>query len=108
MLAILIHKSMFESKIAGAKSSAEQIIEDAKREADALKKKPYWKQKMKFIRLRSDAEREIRERRNELQKQENRLLQKEENLDRKDESLDKRETLLEKKEDSLNRKTTAY
>jgi ribonuclease Y len=52
--------------------------------------------------LRTEAEQEVRERRNELQKQENRLLQKEENLDRKDESLDKREVMLEKKEDSLN------
>ena len=54
--------------------------------------------------IRTDSDREVRERRNELQKQENRLLQKEENLDRKDESLDKRETLLEKKEDSLNQR----
>lgn len=54
--------------------------------------------------LRTEAEREVRERRNELQKQENRLLQREENLDRKDESLNKREILLEKKDDSLNQR----
>lgn len=99
-----VHKSMFENKIAGAKGSAEQILEDAKREAEALKKEALLEAKDEIHKIRTDSEREVRERRNELQKQENRLLQKEENLDRKDESLDKRETLLEKKEDSLNQR----
>ena len=99
-----VHKSKFENKIAGAKGSAEQIIDDAKREAEALKKEALLEAKDEIHKIRTDSDREVRERRNELQKQENRLLQKEENLDRKDESLDKRETLLEKKEDSLNQR----
>ncbi|WP_110929487.1 ribonuclease Y [Bacillus massiliglaciei] len=99
-----VHKSMFENKIAGAKGSAEQIIEDAKRGAEALKKEALLEAKDEIHKIRTEAEREVRERRNELQKQENRLLQKEENLDRKDETLDKRETLLEKKDDSLNQR----
>ncbi len=99
-----VHKSKFENKIAGAKGSAGQILEDAKREADALKKEALLEAKDEIHKIRNDSDREVRERRNELQKQENRLLQKEENLDRKGESLDKRETLLEKKEDSLNQR----
>ena len=99
-----VHKSKFENKIAGAKGSAGQILEDAKREAEALKKEALLEAKDEIHKIRIDSDREVRERRNELQKQENRLLQKEENLDRKGESLDKRETLLEKKEDSLNQR----
>ena len=99
-----VHKSKFENKIAGAKGSAGQILEDAKREAEALKKEALLEAKDEIHKIRNDSDREVRERRNELQKQENRLLQKEENLDRKGESLDKRETLLEKKEDSLNQR----
>ncbi|MGE6378136.1 ribonuclease Y [Peribacillus muralis] len=99
-----IHKSKFEGKIAGAKGSAEHILEDAKREADALKKEALLEAKDEIHKIRSDSDRESRERRNELQKQENRLLQREENLDRKDDTLDKRENLLEKKEDSLNQR----
>ncbi|CAM3706952.1 ribonuclease Y [Mesobacillus zeae] len=97
-------KSVAEAKIAGAKNAAEQILEDAKRDADALKKESLLEAKDEIHKLRTEAEREVRERRNELQKQENRLLQKEENLDRKDESLNKREILLEKKDDSLNQR----
>lgn len=99
-----IHKSKFESKITGAKGSAEHILEDAKREAEALKKEALLEAKDEIHKVRSESDRESRERRNELQKQENRLLQREENLDRKDETLDKRESLLEKKEESLNQR----
>ncbi|TXC91885.1 ribonuclease Y [Metabacillus litoralis] len=97
-----VRKSIAEAKIAGANNAAEQIIEEAKRDAEATKKEALLEAKDEIHKLRTEAEQEVRERRNELQKQENRLLQKEENLDRKNESLDKREVMLEKKEDSLN------
>jgi ribonuclease Y len=99
-----VRKSIAEAKIAGAKNAAEQILEDAKRDADSLKKEALLEAKDEIHKLRTETEREVRERRNELQKQENRLLQREENLDRKDESLNKREILLEKKDDSLNQR----
>lgn len=99
-----IRKSIAEAKIAGAKNAAEQILEDAKREADSVKKEALLEAKDEIHKLRTEAEREVRERRNELQKQENRLLQREENLDRKDETLNKREVLLEKKDDSLTKR----
>lgn len=99
-----VSKNVSQNKIAGAKNSAEHILADAKREAEAAKKEALLEAKDEIHKIRSDAEREVRERRNELQKQENRLLQKEENLDRKDETLDKREVLLEKKDDSLNQR----
>jgi ribonuclease Y len=99
-----IRKSIAEAKIAGARGAADQILDDAKREADSLKKEALLEAKDEIHKLRTEAEREVRDRRNELQKQENRLLQREENLDRKDESLNKREILLEKKDDSLNQR----
>ena len=100
----LLRKSIAESKISGATNAAEKIIEDAKREADALKKESLLEAKDEIHKLRTDAEKEVRERRAELQRQENRILQKEENLDRKADSQDKRESVLEKKEDSLNQR----
>jgi ribonuclease Y len=102
VVAYFIFKSFALAKITGAKGSAEQILEDAKREAESLKKEALLEAKDESHKLRIETERELRERRAELQKQENRLLQKEENLDRKDETLSKREEQLEKKEDSLN------
>jgi len=97
-----VRKSIAESKIAGARSAADQIVEDARREAEASKKEALLEAKDEIHKLRTETEHDLRERRNELQKQENRLLQKEENLDRKDDSLNKREETLEHKEASLN------
>ncbi|HSI67495.1 MAG TPA: ribonuclease Y [Planococcus sp. (in: firmicutes)] len=93
-----------DSKMAGARNSAEQIIEDAKREAEASKKEALLEAKDENHKLRTETESEIRERRGELQRQENRLLQREENLDRKDDALNKREAGLERKDEALAEK----
>ena len=94
-------KKLNDSKVTGAKQSSELILEEAKREAEALKKEALLEAKDEVHTLRTEAEADIRERRSELQKQENRLLQREENLDRKDETVNKREASLERKEDAL-------
>lgn len=96
------NKNVNESKVTGAKHSAATIVEEAKREAEALKKEALLEAKDENHTLRVEAESEIRERRSELQKQENRLLQREENMDRKDDSLNKREASLERKDDALS------
>jgi ribonuclease Y len=100
----LVLKKANDSKMAGAKQSAEQIVEDAKREAEALRKEALLEAKDENHKLRTEAESEIRERRSELQKHENRLLQREENLDRKDDALNKREAGLERKDQALAEK----
>lgn len=101
VVGFFVRKSIAEAKINGATNEAKRIVEDANRQAEALKKEALLEAKDEIHTLRTEAELEIRDRRNELQKQENRLMQKEENLDRKDESLEKSQQLLEKKEDSL-------
>ncbi|AQQ55106.1 ribonuclease Y [Planococcus lenghuensis] len=97
-------KKVNDSNVAGARSVANQILEDANRQAEALKKEALLEAKDENHKLRTEAENEIRERRSELQKQENRLLQREENLDRKDEALNKREASLERKDTALAEK----
>lgn len=97
-----VNRKVNDSKVTGAKQSAEAIVEEAKREADTLKKEALLEAKDETHKLRIEAESDIRERRAELQKQENRHLQREENLDRKDNALNKREAGLERKEETLN------
>lgn len=53
--------------------------------------------------LRSELERETKERRSELQRLERRLMQKEENLDRKVDSLEKKEEIISHKEAELDK-----
>lgn len=99
-----IRKKFAEAKISSAETAARKIIEDARRNAEALKKEALLESKDEIHTLRSEAESELRERRNELQRQENRLVQKEDLLDRKSESLDHKEGSLEKREEALSKK----
>ena len=93
-----VRKSIAEAKISSAEKAAEQILENARKEADALKKETILEAKDEVHKLRAEAERETRERRNELQRQERRLQQKEESLDRKLEALERKEEQLANKE----------
>ncbi|GGI14082.1 MULTISPECIES: ribonuclease Y [Gottfriedia] len=101
VVGFFVRKSIAEAKINGATNHANQIIEDAKRDSESIKKEALLEAKDEIFKIRTDAENEIRDRRSEIQKQENRLMQKEENLDRKDDGLSKRESVLERKEESL-------
>ncbi|MBC2256990.1 ribonuclease Y [Listeria booriae] len=100
----LIYKSSSQRKLAAARGTAELITEDAKKEAETLKKEALLEGKEENHKLRTEIENELRGRRGELQKSENRLLQREENLDRKDTSLSKREATLERKEESISKR----
>jgi ribonucrease Y len=100
----LIRRSIAEAKISSAETLAKQIVDEARRNAEASKKEALLEAKDEIHKLRQQTEDELRERRGEVQKQENRLMQKEENLDRKSESLDKRELMLEQREQSLTDK----
>ncbi len=98
------NKNVNESKVTGAKHQATQIVEEAKREAEAMKKEALLEAKDENHKLRIEAEAEIRERRSEVAKQENRLMQREELLDRKDETLNRKEESLDQWESELTKK----
>ncbi len=100
----LIRKSIAEAKISSAESLAKQIVEEARRNADAAKKEALLEAKEESHKFRQQVEEELRERRLEIQRQEDRLIQKEEILDNKSVTLDKRELSLETREQTLAEK----
>lgn len=95
-------KSVAEKKIASAEAAAEAILEQAKRDSEALKKEMVLEAKEEIHKFRLESEREIKERRNEVQRLEKRILQKEEALDRKMETLERKEENLSRKEKNLD------
>jgi ribonuclease Y len=92
----LIQKAS-KNKVASLEQEAEIRLENANKEAEAVKKEAILEAKEEVHRLRADFDRESRERRNEIQRLERRLIQREESLDKKSE-------LLEKKEDNISKK----
>lgn len=98
----IVRKSTHEKELAGARNTATGILEEARREAETMKKEALLEAKDENHRYRTEIETELKERRSDILKQENRLLQREENLDRKDDGLEKRERSLEAKEEKLS------
>ncbi len=90
-------KQEAEAAIGGAEREAERIRSTAAREAADSKKAALVEAKDEIFRLRSEAEKEIKERRAEMSRQERRIQQKEETLDKKTETFERKEEALHSK-----------
>lgn len=101
IIGYFVRKKIAEGKIQVAEEQATKIVAEAEREAESKKKEAILESKEEVHKLRSEFEREVRERRNELQRMERRYIQREESIDRKVESLESREENLNKKQQEV-------
>lgn len=94
VIGVLVGNLMANKKAENDKNSATQeatrILNNALSEAEAIKKSQLVEAKDEIHKLRTDADKEIRERRNEIQRQEKRLTQREEYLDKRADSLEQK------------------
>lgn len=100
----IVAQKVLHDKQVQAKQTADDIINQANKEAENLKKERLLEAKEENQRLKEQTENELREIRGNLQKQETRLLQKEDNLERKSDLLDKKDEILEQKESKIEEK----
>jgi len=91
----------YKKDIFSAKEEAKRILKEAKEEAKQIKRDASHQAKELLYQMRSDFEREIREKRRDLQRLEHRLVQKEEQLERKVSGLEKKEETLAQREREL-------
>ena len=94
-----------EDKIQSAHAEAEQVMGDARRAADTLKKEALLEAKEEIIQNKQAAEAEEKLRKKELRVLENRVIQREESLDRRNEALDKREHQLSSQQGQIEKKS---
>jgi ribonuclease Y len=88
--------------LGSAEFEAANIIEEAKRSAEARSKEMLLEAKEESIKTKNEADKDAKERRNELQRLEKRLVQKEETLDRKLEAQEKKDEQVQKKNEQLD------
>ena len=84
-------KHLGEAKIASAEQAAAKIVQDAERDAEALKREARVEVKDELLQLRTRTEAEVKERRQELTQLESRLLTREEGLDELQKDMVRRE-----------------
>lgn len=94
---IAYRQKQAESIMGSAEKEAEKILADADKEAESKKKTALVEAKDEIHKLRSDAEKEIKDRRYEISRQERRIQQKEESLDKKNDNLERKEETLQNK-----------
>jgi len=75
---IYTRKNISQANISKSEEEAKRIIEEAKKDAESKKKEAILEAKEEVHRLRTDFEKESRERRNEIQRLERRIIQREE------------------------------
>ena len=92
-----------QNKIGVAKREAARIIEEANLEAKDIRKDGLLEAKEQQNKMRSEFERETKERRADWQRTENRLAQKELALEKKEDSIDKKEQTLDRKLEDLEK-----
>ena len=95
--ALFVQQTVRRNRIENAERSAESILNDADRRNQQLLSEA----KEEAMRVRREAESELRDRRNELKASERRVTQKEETLDRKLESVETRAKNVQTKETAL-------
>ena len=87
-----------------ASKKANSIINQAKKDADKIKRDSILEQKEETHRLKMDLDKEIKEKKAEIKEQEERILQRESSMDKRDELYQKREQTLDQREENLNEK----
>ena len=97
VIGFLYRKSVAEKEIGSAETEATRIINEAIKAGETKKRESILEAKDEIHKLRTDADRDIRERRSEVQRQEKRLNQREEYLDKKADTLEKKSENLSQK-----------
>ena len=97
-------KQVTELKIGRAEQYASDLLNDATRKAEDKKKETILEAKEEVLRLKTDLDREIHDRRTEQQRAERRVAQREETLDKKLDNLEHREEKLNQKAEEIQAK----
>lgn len=94
-----------DEKMQNARAEADQVVADAHRAAETLKKEALLEAKEQIIQSKQAAEAEEAQRKKEIRTLENRVMQREESLDRRNDALDKREHQLSSQQGQLDKRS---
>jgi ribonucrease Y len=89
--ALLVVRSAAASRAAAAHQTKEELLAEANRQAETIRREAHIEAREQAVKLRADLEEELQERRGRTQKGEERLLAREDELDRKLTELERRE-----------------
>ena len=104
LVGYILRKSKAEKTIGSAETQARNLILDAENKAEALRKETLADARAEAHQIKTEAEKDIKERRDDVKKSERRITQKEESIDRKLESIEKKEEEIQRRQQSIRDK----
>ncbi len=104
LIGYFLMQRVLNQRNAATAQQAQTVLDDAKREADTLRREAILEAQNEAIKLKQDAEDESKERMKEVRANENRLNQRESSLDKRTESLDHRDHQLSSLQGQLDRR----
>jgi len=108
IIGYLLKKIISGKKTKSSESLAARIVEEAKKEAETIKKEAIIQAKENLLRIKADFDKEAKDRRSDLDSLEKRIRSKEENLDKKLDSLAQKEAGMEEREKLLLKKEATW
>lgn len=94
---VIARKIIVEKRRGNAEAQAKEILQNAIRDAESVKKESILSAKEEIIQMKKEADFDVKERRKEVSRLERRVTQKEETLDAKLEGIEKKEAALQEK-----------
>lgn len=107
LIGFFARKKIMESRIESIERLANKTIKEARKGAENIKREATLQAKDSLYQIKTEFEKEAKDRRSELQTRERRLIQKEENIEKRASIIEQRETESVKRERILNQKERA-
>ncbi|MEI8173559.1 MAG: ribonuclease Y [Deltaproteobacteria bacterium] len=101
LLGYALSRKLSRKKRESSESLSLRIVDEAKKEAETIKKEAVLQAKENLLKVKTEFEKDTRERKVELDNLERRLRSKEENIDKRIDALSQKETNIENREKSL-------
>ena len=97
IIGVVLNKNVFNKRKGQTEDALKKLLEDGANKADAIRKEALLEAKEETLKLKTECDRELRERRSEMTRSERRLLQREDSMDKKLGALEQREGEINKK-----------
>ena len=108
LLGFLLRQRLFKNRQASSEMLSARIVDEAKKESETIKKEAVIQAKENLLKVKTEFEKDTRERKSELENLEKRIRSKEENLDKRIDQLSQKEATFESRDKSLINKESAF
>ena len=104
----ILRDKMFKNRLTASENLAARIVDEGKKEAETIRKEAVIQAKENILKIKTDFDKELRDRKLELENLEKKIRSKEENIDKRMDQLAQKEANGELREKALISKETAF